>query len=45
MDNEWIKEQLRFATCLGNMLDESEIEWSKELDFNQITDWFEDGLF
>ena len=44
MDKEWIKEQLRFATCLGTMLEESDIQWSKELDFGSLYDYY-DGEF
>ena len=44
MDEEWIGEQLRFATCLGNMLEESDIQWSKELDFGSLY-YYYDGEF
>jgi hypothetical protein len=41
-DEQWIREQLRFATCLGNMLNESDIQWSKELDFGSLYGYYED---
>ena len=41
-DEQWIREQLRFATCLGNMLSESDIQWSKELDFGSLYDYYTD---
>jgi hypothetical protein len=41
-DKQWIREQLRFATCLENMLNESNIEWTKELDFASLYDYYED---
>lgn len=42
MDKEWIKEQLIFANSLGDMLFKADIEWSKELDFGSLYDYYVD---
>ena len=41
-DGDWIKEQIRFANSLGNMLNELDMDWSKELNFDSLYDYYTD---
>lgn len=41
-DNEWMLEQLRFASSIGQILKDQEIEWSKEISFNELFDLYGD---
>jgi hypothetical protein len=42
MEQKWFKEQLLFATYVGTMLEELNIEWSRKLDFVSLYDYYED---
>ena len=41
-DEQWIREQLIFANSLGDMLFKADIQWSKELDFGSLYDYYTD---
>lgn len=43
-DKEWILEQMRFATSIGNLLNDQEIDWSKEISFDELFDLYEDDF-
>lgn len=40
--NEWMLEQMRFATSIGQILKDSEIDWSKEISFQELFDLYGD---
>lgn len=42
MDKQWIREQIQFANSLGDMLYKADIQWSKELDFDSLYDYYTD---
>lgn len=44
-DEEFIREQIRFANSLGVMLYLADIQWSKELDFGSLYGYYTDEFF
>lgn len=40
--NEWMLEQMRFANAIGHLLEDNEIDWSKEISFQELFDLYGD---
>jgi len=42
MDNEWIKEQIRFASSINNLLRLNDIDWSRQISFDELFEYYPD---